>query len=147
MAVDYDVPYMAQSQQMSCWAAATAMMIGWRNNQCYSEQAVLDYFKEFGTDGMDADECKKLATSVGMNILAEMCRTPEGWENELQKGPVMVGIPGHWIVLAGISGDGTIEGTTMHILDPARGDSTVPYSKLESDYEMAPDFTCDTLQY
>ncbi len=148
MAYDYTVPYVAQSQQMSCWAASTAMMMSWRTGKSYSEQQILDYFKEFGTDGMDAGECKSLAQRLGMRVLPEACRTPQGWDQELAGGPVMVGIPGHWIVLAGLSGDMTETGTTVHILDPARGEFTsVSYTTLEEQYEMKPDFSCDTLQY
>jgi ABC-type bacteriocin/lantibiotic exporter with double-glycine peptidase domain len=148
MPVDYAVPYVPQSQQMSCWAACTAMMLGWRNSQSYSEQEVLDYFQQFGTDGMDANECLQLAQTLGMSVLGEMCRTPQAWDQELQRGPVMVGIPGHWIVLAGLSGDLTDDGTTMHILDPGSGEvPSAPYTTLEQQYEMRPDFTCDTLQY
>jgi len=148
MPVDWPVPYVAQSQQMSCWAASTAMVMSWRANSTYTEQQILDYFREFGTDGMDPDECHKLAQTLGMSVLPEMCRTPQAWDQALQAGPIMVGIPGHWIVLAGLAGDLTDTGTTMHILDPARGDlGMVPYATLEQQYEMQPDFTCDTLQY
>jgi len=148
MTVDYPVPYVAQSQQMSCWAAATAMVTGWKTGQSLPEQEILDHFREFGTDGMDAGECLQLAQRLGMTVLPEMCRTPQAWDDALQRGPIMVGIPGHWIVLAGISGDMTVEGTKVHILDPARGELTsVPYSTLEEEYEMRPDFVCDTLQY
>ena len=148
MPVDWSVPYVAQTERMSCWAASTAMVMSWRANATYTEQQILDYFSEFGTDGMDADQCHQLAQTLGMRVLAEMCRTPEAWDQTLQAGPVMVGIPGHWIVLAGLSGDLTDAGTTVHILDPARGElSSVPYSTLEAEYEMRPDFTCDTLQY
>jgi ABC-type bacteriocin/lantibiotic exporter with double-glycine peptidase domain len=148
MSIDYTVPYVPQSQEMSCWAAATAMVMGWKTSQSLPEQQILDHFREFGTDGMDAGQCLQLAQKLGMNVLPEMCRTPQAWDDALQRGPIMVGIPGHWIVLAGITGDMTADGTMVHILDPARGEfASVGYSALEQQYEMGPDFTCDTLQY
>ena len=148
MPVDWPVPYVAQSQDMSCWAASTAMLMSWQTGQVYQDQQILDYFRQFGTDGMDAGECMQLAQTLGMRVLPEMCRTPEAWDQALQSGPSMVGIPGHWIVLAGLQGDLTADGTTVHILDPLRGDyASVPYATLEQQYEMGPDFTCDTLQY
>jgi ABC-type bacteriocin/lantibiotic exporter with double-glycine peptidase domain len=148
MTVDYTVPYVQQSQEMSCWAAATAMVMSWKQGQSLPEQAILDQFRQFGTDGMDAAECLQLAQKLGMHVLPEMCRTPQAWDDALAAGPIMVGIPGHWIVLAGISGDMTPAGTTVHILDPARGEmASVPYATLEDQYEMRPDFSCDTLQY
>jgi hypothetical protein len=124
------------------------MVMSWSTGQSHSEDEILDQFRQFGTDGMDAGECLQLAQQLGMSVLPEMCRTPQAWDDALQRGPIMVGIPGHWIVLAGIGGDMTADATTVHILDPARGEfPSVPYTTLEEQYEMGPDFTCDTLQY
>jgi len=147
MSVDHYVHYLPQSQQMSCWAASTAMMLGWRKNQCYSEETVLEEFRAFGTDGADEDECRKLAITLGMEVLPEACRTPEGWEQVLTRGPVMVGIPGHFIVVAGIQGDGQAATTQMHVLDPARGESWWSYDQVEQQYELDADFGYDLLQF
>jgi ABC-type bacteriocin/lantibiotic exporter with double-glycine peptidase domain len=138
MSVDHSVQYVPQTQQMSCWAASTAMMLGWRNNQSYPESAVLEQFREFGVDGANDSECEQLARTLGMNIMVNQCAMPEEWERQLGPGPIMVGSPTHVIVVAGITGDGTPEGSSFHVLDPARGDSWVPFMDVESQYELNP---------
>ena len=55
--IDHPVQYVAQSQQMSCWAASAAMMMG------KSEAEILEQFKDFGDDGADEPECRTLAES------------------------------------------------------------------------------------
>ena len=56
MGSDYFVEHVPQTQQMSCWAASTAMMLGYKNNQSYPESAVLQQFRDFGADGADEGE-------------------------------------------------------------------------------------------
>lgn len=144
MSVDHSVQLVPQSQAMSCWAASTAMMIGFRDSQSYPEEAVLEQFREFGANGADEAECQQLAYRLGFNVLPNQCATPEAWEEMLGRGPIMVGSPTHVIVVAGISGDGTPEGTQFHILDPARGDSWGAFMDVESQYELNPAAGYDT---
>jgi ABC-type bacteriocin/lantibiotic exporter with double-glycine peptidase domain len=144
MSVDHSVELVMQTQQMSCWAASTAMMLGYKNNQSYPESAVLQQFAEFGADGADEGECKQLAFRLGFNVLPNQCSTPEGWEQLLGGGPIMVGTPSHVFVLAGIYGDGTDAGTQFHVLDPARGDIWPYYADVESQYELNPAAGYDT---
>jgi ABC-type bacteriocin/lantibiotic exporter with double-glycine peptidase domain len=138
MTVDHSVQYQQQTQAMSCWAASTAMMLGWKNNQSYPESAVLEQFRSFGVDGADDAECEQLARTLGMTILTNQCAMPEEWERQLSSGPIMVGSPTHVIVVAGITGDGTPDGSQFHVLDPARGDSWRGFMEVESAYELNP---------
>jgi len=94
--LDHPVTYVHQSQPMSCWAASAAMMMG------TTEAEILEQFAEFGDDGADEPECQALAQRLNMNILPEACRTADGWWQILGRGPVMVGIPDHFIVVGGI---------------------------------------------
>ena len=139
MAIDHEVYWQPQSQNMSCWAASTAMMIGYRDQVSYPESEVLKQFADFGVDGADDSECAQLAYQLGFTILPNQCALPEAWEQMLQRGPIMVGSPTHVIVVAGISGDGTPEGSHFHVLDPARGDFWGPYMDVETQYELNPD--------
>jgi hypothetical protein len=47
-------------------------------------------------------------------------------------------IPGHYIVVASIRGDGTAAGTEAYVLDPARGEAWMPYINLQQLYEADP---------
>jgi ABC-type bacteriocin/lantibiotic exporter with double-glycine peptidase domain len=132
--MDHGVPHIAQSQEMSCWAASAAMMLSWQYQASYTEQSVLDHFPEFGSDGADVAECLKLSQELGMRQLAEACRTPQGWEQELQSSPIMVGIPGHFIVVDGIQQNG--DAWEMHVLDPAGGANWLSYEYVEEQYEL-----------
>lgn len=144
MSIDHQVELVPQTQAMSCWAASTAMMLGYRNNQSYPEAAVLEQFREFGTNGADEGECQRLAYTLGFNVLPNQCATPDGWEQMLARGPIMVGTPTHVFVMAGIYGDSTHEGSQFHILDPARGDMWAQYVDVESQYELNPEHGYDT---
>ena len=142
------VSYVSQSDRMSCWAASATMMLGWRDQVCYASDAdVRARYGDMGGDGADVDECLRLALGQGMQVMAEQCRTPEGWAQVLGRGPVMVGIPGHFVVVSAIEGDGTADGTQMYVLDPARGESWQTYSYVEQQYELDSDYGNDLLQY
>jgi hypothetical protein len=142
------VSYVPQSDEMSCWAAAATMMLGWRDQVCYaSDEDVRNAYGDMGGDGADIEECLQLALGQGMRVQPEMCRTPEGWEELLKAGPVMVGIPGHFVVVSAIEGDGTVEGTQLYVLDPWDGESWQPYATVEQQYELDSDAGNDLLQY
>jgi hypothetical protein len=142
------VSFVPQSDTMSCWAAAATMMLGWKDQVCYASDAdVRARYGDMGGDGADVEECLQLALGQGMRVEAEMCRTPEGWEQLLKVGPVMVGIPGHFIVVSAIEGDGTPEGTHLYVLDPWDGESWQPYMTIEQQYELDSDAGNDLLQY
>ena len=94
--LDHPVTYVPQTQPMSCWAASAAMLMG------TSESDILEQFTSFGSDGADEPECQELAARLNLNILPEACRDANGWWQVLGRGPVMVGIPDHFIVVGGI---------------------------------------------
>lgn len=91
-----------------------------------------------GSDGTNPEEDVRLALGQGMAIEAAACRTPEAWAELLRSGPVMTTIPGHYIVVSAISGDGTPDGTQVYVLDPARGESWMSFTELELLYEADP---------
>jgi hypothetical protein len=139
MDVSHTVSWVGQSAEFSCWAAAAAMMLGWRDSTCYASDAeIRARYSDMGGDGTDPDEDVRLALGQGMAVEAAACRTPEGWAQLLGHGPIMTTIPGHYLVISGISGDGTAEGTHVYVLDPAAGESWWTYQQLEELYEADP---------
>ena len=139
MDVSNTVSWVGQSAEYSCWAAAGTMMLGWRDNVCYANDAdIRAAYHDMGGDGTDPDEDVRLALGQGMQVEGAACRTPEGWAELLQRGPVMTTIPGHYIVVTAISGDGTADGTSVYVLDPAASKSWWTYADLERLYEADP---------
>jgi hypothetical protein len=134
MSIEHGLPHINQSLDSSCWAASAAMMLSWRYQASYTEEWVLEYFKDFGFDGADVAECLRLSQELGMQQLPEACRTAAGWEQELAGSPVMVGVPGHFIVVDGIRANGS--GYEMHVLDPAGGATWESYEHVEQQYEL-----------
>jgi len=140
MSSDYPVQHVPQTQAMSCWAASTAMMLGYRNNQSYPEAAVLQQFRDFGTDGADENESQQLAYRLGFNVVENACRNAQGWADMLSHGPVMVGSPTHVIVIAGVDGEADDSQARLKILDPAQtGEYWGGYQAIEQQYELNPD--------
>jgi Papain-like cysteine protease AvrRpt2 len=133
------VSWVGQSDEWSCWAAAAAMMLGWRDGVCYANDAeIRAKYNDMGGDGTDPEEDLRLALGQGMAVEATACRTPEAWEQLLQHGPVMTTIPGHYLVISAISGDGTPDGTHVYVLDPAASESWWSFTQLEELYEADP---------
>jgi hypothetical protein len=133
------VAWVGQSSGFSCWAAAAAMMLGWRDGVCYANDAdIRARYADMGGDGTNPEEDVRLALGQGMAVEAAACRTPEAWAGLLRRGPVMTTIPGHFIVVSAISGDGTPDGTQAYVLDPLASESWVPFAQLEALYEADP---------
>jgi len=110
-----------------------------------TEADILQQFADFGDDGADEPECQALAQRLNMNILPEACRTTDGWWQILGRGPVMVGIPNHFIVVGGIYTD-DLGNTQVHVYDPARGDYWSTLETVENGYEADWEFSYDLLQ-
>lgn len=149
MGQDHFVPHVQQSQAMSCWAASTAMMLGYHRNQSYPEAEVLREFADFGIDGADNEECKQLASRLGIHVLPDQCNSPMAWDQMLARGPIMVGSPTHVIVIAGIR-DEESEHAHLKVHDPAQSaEYWGAYQDTERGYEMNPDagYTVNLFQW
>lgn len=139
--IDHGTSHVSQTQQMSCWAASAAMLMG------TTEQDILDRFPEFGSDGADEPECQELANELGLNIMPEACRDSNGWWNLIEQGPVMVGIPGHFIVVSGMHYDDDTGTSQLLVNDPAQGGPDWRILEtVEAGYEADWDFSHDLLQ-
>ncbi len=131
---DTTVNLVMQSTTHTCWAASSAMLLD------TSEDDVVSRVGDAGGDGADEPEMNRIASELGLNMPGGQCMGPDGWYQMLSnRGPVMVGIPGHYIVITGISSDSTIEGTQLHVYDPARGEFWAPYADVENAYEIDAD--------
>jgi hypothetical protein len=120
--VSLDVSLIPQPTDVSCWAASLAMIVSARDLVSIDPQTVV------ARAGMDVD------TSYGWNgiqwavatwnLIEEGPRSamPAEWARLLKQwGPIWVvevGAPYHAVVLGGVRGDGTPEGTEVTIYNP-----------------------------
>jgi peptidoglycan hydrolase-like protein with peptidoglycan-binding domain len=128
--VDHPVSIVMQATSNTCWAASSAMLLG------KSENDVVGLVGNAGGDGADEPEMTVFTSELGLTIVPPSSMMPEGWAQLLSYGPVMVGIPYHYIIVAGIESDGTYGGTRLHIYDPAQGERWADYQVIENQYEI-----------
>lgn len=120
----HEVPLVQQLTGMSCWAAAAAMVVGWRD-RIHIEAA--DVARGAGRsqayrDGLEPRDVETFARVWGL----EVANLRELSVSELRRlladhGPLWVGeaSPGlHVVVVAGMYGDGTLDNTFVRIADP-----------------------------
>ncbi len=143
--VNYQVPGLfvpiKQKSGMSCWAAMYTMMLSWKDQASYPVETAVEtlgdpYPKILKDDtGLPITENVRLAGRAGM--VAEPLFNPSarGWEDLLKRhgllwtsfawtataatGGLISGR--HIIILYGIQGDGTAEGTIVYYADPSDG--------------------------
>jgi len=120
----HEVPLVQQLTGMSCWAAAAAMIVGWRDRIHIDAHEVargagkLEAYR----DGLEPADVATFARLWGLEVAA----LRELSVHELRRllaeyGPLWVGeaSPGlHVVVVAGMFGDGSVEGTHVRIADP-----------------------------
>jgi hypothetical protein len=121
--VRYDVPLIPQQTDMSCWAAGAAMLLGWRDRASVDPGAIgraVGYVKQYA-QGLAPDDTRVFA-AWGLTAEPAQTYTVDGFRRLLERhGPLWVAgwMPGaHIRVVTGIHGDGTPDGTHVHINDP-----------------------------
>lgn len=120
----WEVPLVPQVTGMSCWAAAAAMLIGWRDSIAVDPEEVARASGRWAEyrDGLEPGDVRGFAQAWHLHVEA-----PAGLDVDrlhqlvADHGPLWVGeaSPGlHVVVVAGMVGDGTPDGTRLRILDP-----------------------------
>lgn len=120
----WEVPLIPQVTGMSCWAAAAAMLIGWRDSIWVDPADVARASGRWAQyrDGLETSDIRGFAAS--WQLCAERpAQLDAARLRELlaRNGPLWIGeaSPGlHVIVVAGMVGDGTDRGTMLRVLDP-----------------------------
>lgn len=127
--VFWDVPLIPQPKSMSCWVTSAAMVLAWRdNNPKLSPNEIVkghgkweNYFKN--NTGLPVSElgfgtAREFFDSLGLTPLPKQCYTPEGFASYMTSGPLWVAVPGHAVVVTGVWGDGTPDGTMVYVNNP-----------------------------
>lgn len=136
----YTVPglrvVLAQPTSMVCWATVHAMMRSWKFQMSLGiRQAAGAVAEKYGVmvdnnQGLPSAEFGPFITAAQMAVEPMMNLTITGWVNLLRaKGLIWVGTLNsigpkaglHSRIIEAMSGDGTVDGTMMHIIDPAGG--------------------------
>lgn len=136
----YTVPglrtVLAQRTSMICWATVHAMMRSWKFQISLDVRGAAAAVEEkYGlmvdnNQGLPPEEFGPFLQKAGMEHQPMMNLTIEGWVNLLRtKGLLWVGTlnsigPGaglHSRIIEAMSGDGSVDGTNIHIIDPAGG--------------------------
>jgi hypothetical protein len=128
-----DVSLIPQSKSMSCWAAASAMLLGWKRSMSIAEynvalEAGANCVNAFNQNlGVSSAEIVNLARTLKFETEAPKNFSTQGWHDLLKEhGPLWVGtaifdqqyVFRHVRVVRGIQGDGS-SSTELLILDPS----------------------------
>ena len=119
-----EVPLVPQTTGMSCWAAAASMIVGWRDRIPVDPVEVASGAGRWEAyrDGLEPNDVATLARTWGLTVEPVHELTSESLRRTLQEyGPLWVGEASpalHSIVVTGIRGDGTPDGTYVRINDP-----------------------------
>jgi len=120
--VSYDLELVPQPTPVSCWVASLAMIIGYRDSASYDPK---DIASAAGMDldtGYGWDQIRDAVNVWNLKEEGPASAMPELWAQMLRDmGPIWiveVGAPYHAVVLAGIQGDGTPEGSRVTVYNP-----------------------------
>ena len=156
-----DVPLYAQTSQASCWAAAAAMVVSWRDQVLISDEniarhvPVVDAYKR----GLFPSERRPLADAWNLVPEPPASYTIQSWREMLaHNGPLYIdmnwspGTGGHARVLIGMTSSGATDGsdTMMYMHDPwpgTAGHIKLPFSEFLKLYEGRVGNSGGNLQY
>ena len=115
-----DVELIAQPTEFSCWAAAGAIVVGWRDMVSLSPEAVGSICGRSTATGLAPGDVNRFAGEMGLSAENPMCYAEDGFRDLLERnGPLWVAaaVPGlHAIVVTGMYSDGTE--TYVRVADP-----------------------------
>ncbi|MBT8410001.1 MAG: DUF3238 domain-containing protein, partial [Alphaproteobacteria bacterium] len=115
-----EVQQIAQPTDMSCWATAAAMVIGWRDRMSLSPQTIAEIGGRSIIDGLDPSKVEDFARDMGLEFEHPQSYTKAGFRALLEEnGPLWVGTAPsslHVVVVTGIYNEG--ERLFVRITDP-----------------------------
>ncbi|MDT4927122.1 MAG: hypothetical protein QOG01_4835 [Pseudonocardiales bacterium] len=142
--ITYPINYVQQPTPMSCWAASLAMLTNKGSAQEIADEVGLQQAMDDGASPQEFEDAVK--NKLGLQLEGGACGYPNmfaGWLE--QYGPIMVCKdinPGfHAVVISGVHGDGTAEGTYFEQNDPLAGVNTIWYADFVTQYEGGAEFT------
>jgi len=144
------VELIPQDKSNACWLASSSMMETWRTGTHYSLSDTLKVLDASGTSfstiynndqGLSFANYNIITQTLGLTQLPPASYTIEYLTSILNNGPITAVIMyssssniAHMIVITGISGDGTPEGTSLQINDPLPLNAGKTYSIAFNDF-------------
>ena len=119
-----DVDLLGQPTNASCWATAGAIVYGWQNQVSISPETIASLFGRDTSAGLAPSDRKALADTLGLVSEPPQCYSVDRFRGLLENhGPLWVGIHtddgwNHAVVVTGMYGDGSPDGTFVRINDP-----------------------------
>jgi hypothetical protein len=123
-----DVEPVYQPTGASCWAAAAAMVVGWRDRISIDPEQFArreGRWSEYEETGLYTNDNDEFARVWGLKVEPPMNYTVEGFAALVRdNGPLWVGrlvggSSGHAVAVYGVTGDGTVDGTHVLWHDPS----------------------------
>lgn len=156
-----DVPLYTQTSTASCWAAAAAMVVSWRDQVSISDASIAAHVPVFNAykRGLFPAERRPLADAWNLVPEPPASYTIAGWRQMLAgSGPLYIdmnwspGAGGHARVLVGMTSGGAADGsdTFMYMHDPWPGTAgriKLPFSEFLRLYEGRVGNSGGQLQY
>ena len=122
ISISYDIPLIPQPTNISCWAAALAMIVSYRDNTTYTPEYIASYAGMNINTGYGWSDIRRAVFAWGLFETAPMSAMPDYWASLLEThGPlwiVEVGAPYHAVVVAGMYGTGSPDATEVWIYNP-----------------------------
>lgn len=120
--VSVDVSLIPQPTEVSCWAAALAMVVGARDFVSIAPETVAEAAAMDVDTGYAWGDIQRAVATWNLAEEGPRSAMPDEWARLLQAwGPIWVvevGAPYHAVVLAGVRGDGTPDGTWVTVYNP-----------------------------
>ena len=137
--VKLSVQLVPQPTDRSCWAASMAMIVGNRDNISIEAESIASAAEMTTTDSYGWEGIQTAVDHWNLREQGPACLTPSAWAAMLRtSGPIWIvetGNPYHAVVVIGIDGDGTPEGSTVYINNPWPPNSGVQEAKAFVDFE------------
>ena len=124
--VNWDgVQLIPQPTDQSCWAAAGAMVLGWKQGGRLTADQIAAICNRSTAAGLPSDDNAAFAREMGLTAAPSVCWTEEGFRGLIaSKGPLWVSqkptandpLSFHAIVVTGMYNDGT--GSFVRVMDP-----------------------------
>lgn len=148
------VPALAQPSSMACWATVATMLISWRQGRSMTIPEALGsiggpWLANFRNNrGLLWTQTAAFANAAGMRMEPLESLTAEGfadilarWRSPLFTSIHPAGNPAnttHFVVVLGIRGDGSPDGTQITLIDPIGGvRRTQTYGQFQARYEAS----------
>ena len=142
ISLSYPVLLVPQPDKLSCWAGSMAMLVGYMRQQSLTAESLAQEVGRslrtcYGWDMLESVKDHFGFQDIALPSNATLYPQPKQWNDWLTLyGPLwitIVGTPSHAIVVRGIAGDLTTDGTTLDVNNP--WDISTTFSSDEIDFD------------